>query len=171
MSVADPMLPVDHPARPGAPPPLSPVEAVCAAAVERLKTRLPGKVIVERFPDRPYDYDFEGYEAAALVLYDGSRFDASEQGLREELRLVVSLLVRGLDGENGAYALLADIRAALHGVSLAGSTALRPVEIALEREAQGVWQYRAAFAAAIVAVPVKSARGVALPQFFVPERR
>lgn len=175
MSVADPMLPADHPASPGAPPPLSPVEAVCAAAVERLKTRLPGKVIVERFPDRPDDYDFEGYEAAALVLYDGSRFDASgplgEQGLREELRLVVSLLARGLDGENGAYALLADIRAALHGVSLAGSTALRPVEIALEREAQGVWQYRAAFAAVIVAVPVKSARGVALPHVFVPERR
>lgn len=173
--IADPLLPEGHPARGNEAPRPSPVDAVCEAAIERLKTRLPGKVMVEGFPDRPDDFDFEGFDAAALVIYDGSRFDASgplgEQGLREELRLVVSLLTRGLNGDGGAYALIKDVRAALHGASLAGSTALAPIEIALEREAAGVWQYRLAFAATILAVPVKSSLGVALPRAFLPERR
>jgi hypothetical protein len=172
MTNVDALLPDGHPARATQALRPSPIEALCAAAMERLKQRLPGRVVVELFPDKPGEFDFEGYEAAALVLYDGSRFDVGgplgEQGLREETRLVVSLLVRSLRGEGGAYALLADIRAALHGASLAGSTALRPVEIALEREAEGVWQYRLAFAATLIAVPVKSAPGVALPRGFYP---
>lgn len=162
------LLPPGHPARPTEPPRCAPIDAVSDALVARLKERLPNRVAVDIFPDKPADYDFEGMDAAALVLYDGSRFDASgplgEQGLSEELRLVVSLLVRSLRGGNGAHALIQDVRAALHGASLAGSTALRPVEIALEREADGVWQYRLVFAAALVAVPSKPMPGLALPR-------
>lgn len=169
------LLPADHPARSTERPRLSPIDAVCAAAVERLDGRLPGRVVVASFPDKPAEFDFEGHDAAALVLYDGSRFDAAgapgAQGLSEELRLVVALLVRSLDGEGGAYRLIHEARLALHGVSLAGATGLRPVEVALDREHEGVWQYRLVFAGDIVAVPVKSAQGVALPRAFVPDRR
>lgn len=175
--MSDFVIPPEHPSASAyrAPSPVSPIDAICEAAVARLKERLPGRVIVEHFPDKPGEFDFEGYDAAALVIYDGSRFDKAgqlgAQGIREELRLVVSLLVRSLCGGNGAYVLLADIRSALHGQSLAGSTGLRPVEIELERENEGVFQYRAAFEATIVAVPNKIASGVALPRGFETERR
>ena len=150
---------------------LSPIDAVCQAMVDRLKIRLPGKVMVEHFPDKPDQFDFEGYDAAALVIYDGSRFDEEgmlgAQGTRESLRLVVSLLVRELRGPTGAYELLHVIRAALQGTSFAGSTALRPIEAVLEREANNVFQYRLAFEGTIIAVPVKSAT-VTLPRSFNP---
>lgn len=171
--IDEPMLPAGHPARPTEPPRPSPVEAMSDAAVARLAARLSGRVRIEAFPDKPEEFDFEGYDAAALVLYDGSRFDAAgalgEQGVREELRLVVALLVRSLHGDGGAYRLIHETRVALHGVSLAGSTALRPTEAALDRSDAGVWQYRLVFEAALVAVPVKPA-GVALPRA-APNRR
>ena len=170
----DALLPADHPARATESPRPSPITALSDAVIARLKTRLPGRVRVEAFPDKPEEYDFEGYDAAALVLYDGSRFDAAgplgEQGLRETQRLVVALLVRSLLGEGGAYRLIHEARVALHGVSLAGATALRPLEAALERSDAGVWQYRLVFEATLVAVPSTSAPGVALPRAFVFDR-
>ena len=169
------LLPADHPARATESPRPSPITAISDAAIARLKTRLPGRVKVEAFPDKPEEYDFEGYDAAALVLYDGSRFDAAgpvgEQGLRETQRLAVALLVRSLLGEGGAYRLIHETRVALHGVSLAGSTALRPLEAALDRADAGVWQYRLVFEAAVVAVPSSSAPGVVLPRAFLSDRR
>lgn len=108
-----------------------PVTQIVDAALELLKNQLPPHVIVERFPDRPADYDFQG-QAAALVIYDGSRFDAT--GTREDIRLVVSLLVRSLDGDHGAYSIIHAIRLALHDQSLAGATGTRPTEVELETE-------------------------------------
>lgn len=169
----DALLPADHPAQGSMGATQSPVDALCDAAVERLKTRLPPRVIVEHFPDKPEQYDFEGYDAAALVIYDASRFDREgqlgAQGLRETLRLVVVLMVRSLRGSNGAYELLHDIRTALHGQSLAGCTGLIPTEIALESEASGVFRYHAAFEGSLPAVPVKVS-GVALPRGFAERR-
>ncbi len=164
---SDFVIPDDHPSARAnlARPALSPIDAVCDAAVMRLKERLPGGVVVEHFPDKPEEYDFEGYDAAALVIYDKSTFGkeglVGAQGTREEVRLVVVLLVRSLRGPGGAYRLLFDIRSALHGVSLAGMTGLRPVEVDLERQNENVFQYSVAFEGAIVAVPTP---GVVLPR-------
>lgn len=151
----------------------SPIDLICDEVVAQLEIKLPGKVKVEHFPDKPAEYDFEGYDAAALVIYDGSRFDkaglAGAQGVREEVRLVVSLLVRTVRGPTGAYGLIHDIRSALHGASFGGSVGLKPVETELEREQDGVFQYRLVFEGAVVAVPVKSS-GVALPRGFENRR-
>ncbi|QCI65632.1 Gp37 family protein [Phreatobacter stygius] len=171
--MTDTLVPPDHPAGTGSVvlDPSSPIDGICEAAVARLKERLPPRVQIEDFPAKPDDYDFEGYEAAALVIYEGSDFDRAglrgEQGMAEELRLTVVLLVRSLRGANGAYGLLRDIRTSLHGVSLAGSTGMRPVKCHLDSARDGVYQYQFAFAGQLPAVPVKS--GVAMPRTF--ERR
>lgn len=168
MGAPDFVIPPDHPAAPAfreAEPP-SPIDAVADAMVVRLKQQLPGKITVEDFPDKPEEYDFEGYDAAALVLWDGSTFDqsgpAGEQGTREALRMCVALLVRSLRGPSGAYALKHAIQLALHGWSFAGTTGLRPVKADLERQGEGVFQYLLVFEGAIRAVPTRPA-GVSLP--------
>jgi hypothetical protein len=168
MAVPDFAIPSDHPAsrdnREAERP--SPIDAVADAMVARLKEKLPGKVAVDHFPDKPEEYDFEGSDAAALVIWDGSTFDQAgvtgEQGTREALRMGVALLVRSLRGPSGAYALKHEIQLALHGWSFAGTTGLRPVKADLERQGEGVFQYLLVFEGAIRAVPTRPA-GVALP--------
>lgn len=168
MNAPNRLLPADHPGsrdncEPGRP---SPIDAVADAMVERLKQRLPGKVQVEHFPDQPEEYDFEGFDAAALVLWDGSTFDqagpSGEQGTREALRMAVALMVRSLRGPSGAYVLKHEIQTALHGFSFAGTTGLRPIKADLERQGEGVFQYLLVFEGAIRAVPTRPA-GVSLP--------
>lgn len=140
-----------------APARLSPIEAMCEAAVDRLRIELPGKVTIDHFPDRAEQYDFEGYDAAALVLYGGSRFSGDgllgAAGVDETPRLVVALLVRSLRGPSGAYELIQAIRLALQGASLAGSKALFPVEADLENQSENVFQYRLVFEGGLVAAP------------------
>jgi hypothetical protein len=150
------VIPPNHPASPGAraPAPLSMIDQLCEAAVERLKAQISGRVIVEHFPDAPEQFDLEGYDAAALVLWNGDQFDAQgmrgEQGSRAAMQISVVLLVRSLRGDGGAYVLLEQIRLALQGESLAGSTGLRPVRRELERQGEGVFQYRFDFEAGLI---------------------
>lgn len=168
MSDAASLIPPGHPAAPeyrAAERP-APIDAVADAMVERLKQLLPGRVMVEHFPDKPDEFDFEGYDAAVLVLWDGSDFDqagmSGEQGTREELRMAVALLVRELRGATGAYRLKHEIQQALHGGSFGGTTGLRPIKADLEKQAENVFQYLLVFAGAIRAVPTRPS-GVALP--------
>lgn len=151
------------------------IEALCAAVVDRLGQRLPPRVRVEHFPNKPAEFDFEGSDAAALVIYDGSRFAEAgpigEQGVRETVRLAVVLLVRGLRGHEGAYALTRAVRSALHGQTLAGARALRPIEIELESEDEGVFRWRLAFETGLPAVPAHAAQEAPLINRALTERR
>jgi hypothetical protein len=152
-------IPDTHPAGTESLVPVAPtrIEALCAAAVDRLAQALPPRTVVTHYPDRPEEFDFEGSDAAALVLYEGSRFDeaglAGARGAREFVRLTVVLLVRALAGDGGAYRLIEATRAALHGQALAGATGLRPVEVALDRQDAQVFQFRVSFEAALPAIP------------------
>jgi Gp37 protein len=146
----------------------APVDGVVDAAIALLGLKLPPRVIVERFPDKPADYDFEGHDAAVLVIYDGSKFEPN--GLREELRLVAIILVRSLDGQNGGYALIDEVRKALHDQSLAGATGTRPVEVQLEDEADGVFRWRVVFAANLMTAPGRSQR-LSIPRSFPSQDR
>lgn len=169
------VIPADHPSSVAnrAPEQPSMIDALCEAIVERLKIRLPGSIAVEHFPDKPDNYDFEGRNAAALVLYNGSRFDTAgqrgAQALAEEVQIEISLLVRSLRGPTGAYQLLHEIRTALHGQSLAGCTGMRPESAELQSENEGVYQFQFKFECTLVSVPVKIS-GVALPHNFSARR-
>jgi Gp37 protein len=144
----------------------SPIDRLCDALVDRLTIRLQPSVKLAHFPNKPEEFDFEGYEAAALVLYDGSRFERDglrgQQGIPEIVKIVIVLLVRELRGPTGAYGLCHTIRQSLHGISLAGATGLTPVETALEREAEGVYQYRLEFEGRLIAVPAPVSREMPL---------
>lgn len=159
--MADLLLPSDHPARATVQPPVSPIDAVIDGVINRLANRLPARLRIERFPDKPEEYDFEGSDGAVLVLYDGAKFDApgipGAAGLRREFRLVVVALTRRLGGPDGGWGLIEDIRLALHGESFGGCRALVPVEDEFEDQAQGVARFRIVFAGVIPAVPVKPA--------------
>jgi hypothetical protein len=152
------------------PPKLVPVEALCLGVVDILKTRLINSVTVQYFPDKPAEFDFEGYDAAALVLYLGSQFDRQglrgAQGIHQQIRLRVTLLVRLLHGHGGALGLLHDIRRSLQGVSVAGCTALVPTNEALNSEQQNVFSYDVDFETTLIAVPQDHARatGVLVPR-------
>jgi len=159
--------------------PRAPFEQVCEAIVTSLGKSLPGSVLVEHFPDRPEEFDFEGASAAVLVLYGGSKFDAEgqrgAQGLSETLLVQVVLLTRHLrpsaDNPVAAYGLLSDIRLALHGQSFAGTTGLRPLSSELERRSDdGVYQYRFDFEGQLPSLPARR-QAVSLPRTFTTERR
>jgi len=156
-------LPADHPLAAAARPPerLSPIDAIVAAGVKRLADRLPPAVRVEAFPDKIEAFDFEGSDAAVLVIYDGGRFEEAGpvggQGMRQTVRLAVVLLTRELRGPRGANGLIHEIATALAGESLAGSTGLRPIEAELEQESEGVWRHRVLFEARIPFIPSRRA--------------
>jgi hypothetical protein len=141
---------------------------ICDAAVERLKAGLSNRVRVEHFPDAPEEFDFEGDDAAALVLWNGDQFDQAghrgEQGSRATVQLSVVLLVRSLRGTGGAYDLLEQIRLALQGESLAGSTALRPLRRELERQDNNIFQYRFDFEAGLVTPGAARRAAVLMPR-------
>lgn len=163
-------IPEGHPASAGAAVPARPsmIDQICEAAVERLKATLAGRVIVEHFPDDPDRFDFEGYDAAALVLWNGDQFAASglrgQQGALITMTISVVLLVRALRGHGGAYELLEQVRLALHGESLAGSTALRPTRRELENQNDGVFQYRSDFEGGLSTIGGARRAGVLMPR-------
>ena len=113
------------------PSPLSRLEALTEAVLERLANRLPRSVAVERFPARADDYDMQGRAAAALVICTGGTFarapTPATAALSETVSIVVVLLVRALSGDAGAPALIEDVRLSLQGAALAGARALQPI--------------------------------------------
>lgn len=172
--VTDRLVPEGNPAAMTTPAPAAPLDRLVNAVVDRLSTILMPSVQVVPFPDRPDEYDFEGYDAAALVLYQGSRFDGAgplgQQGMSEDVRLVVALLVRSLRGDGGAHGLIHAVCQALQGQSMAGATALRPVEFDLHGQRQdGVFQYHLTFTATLKIPPLRPS-GVGIPHRFETER-
>lgn len=133
-------------------PPLV-IEQVEDALVAHLKPLVSGQCKVEPFPADPASYDMGALNAALLIHYAGSQYQAAKgpantiQARRMQFALV--LLTRSLRGEGGAYAHLEDIRLAVQGVSFAGAGPAEIVRDLLEHEEDGVWRWQI-----IVALPI-----------------
>lgn len=126
--------------------PVTRLDALTDAVVERLRRKLPPRVHIARFPDKPAEFDFQGYEAAVLVICVAGAFAAAPVGARVALRETVTvrapILVRSLDGALGAPSLIEDVRLALQGASLAGATAMLPLRWSLDDTSDGeVWRF------------------------------
>lgn len=137
--------------------PVTRIEALTRAVLARLAEHMPPRVHVARFPDRPAAFDFQGYEAAVLVICTGGSFGASptpsRAALRETINVRAPILVRSLDGALGAPALIEDVRIALQGMSLAGGTAMQPLRWALDEQSDGeVWRFDFEFSTTLPAV-------------------
>lgn len=125
--------------------PLSFLEKVEIAIVEALKSGVSGKVKVDAFPADVATYDFAGLDAAALVHYKGSNFQARESvaspNQNRRMNFSIVLLVRELRGASGSYRALEDIRLALQGNSFEGAGPAEIVSDALLSEVQGQWRW------------------------------
>ena len=137
--------------------PVSRLEVLTRAVVDRLAQKLPPRVHVARFPDKPAEFDFQGYDAAVLAIVTGGAFGqapvAARAALRETVTVKTPILVRSLDGALGAPSLIEDVRLALQGVSLAGATAMQPLRWALDETSDGeVWRFDFEFETTLPAV-------------------
>lgn len=121
-----------------------PTEAIVEGIVAVLCAELPRDLKVEEMPDNPKTFDLGEHEAAALVHYRGSKYArARSNGLTAQDRdpaLDIHLIVRGLSGHLGAYALIDLTRLALQGRTIAGLT-LDIVSDGLNVQSDSLWTY------------------------------
>lgn len=126
------------------------------ALLARLRSHVPGYA-VEYFPEKPKDYRLNHPRGALLVSYLGSRFtaptDARAVVQPRQVRLSVTLLLRQLNGREGAVAVLDELRGALVGLRLPHCTSgLQAVEERFLGEVAGIWQYALDISAAAMQI-------------------
>lgn len=127
------------------------IDALIAEIVTRLAEKLPPVLLVKRFPNNPEQFDFQGFEAAALVHYGGSDYasGAPSSSLNRQVRIDIILLVRALHGDDthtiGLTDILDDVRLALQGETFAGARALMPQRDEFEEANSEVIRWRFSF--------------------------
>lgn len=127
---------------------------------------------IAHYPDRPETYRMTHRIGAALVRYEGARYDrlmdtaavVQERRLQFEITLMVRDLGWGVGGpadgtSPGAYALIEEVRAALTGFRVPGCTKMYPLrDRFVGRDKQGaVWIYAIRFGLTTAAVEPSSA--------------
>jgi len=132
---------------------------ILAAVLARLTALLPG-LAVDFFPERPTDYRLNHPVGALLLSYLGGRFGTPEDVgfvLQERtVKLSVTVVMRQLNGRNGAIDACDAVRLALVGFE--PPHCRRKLYVLDEKylgEVSGLWQY--AIDLATVAVQVEDA--------------
>lgn len=115
------------------------------AVKARLTTLMPG-LAVEYFPERPDEYRLNHPRGALLVSYLGGQFgepdDAGVVIQERTIKLTVTVVLRQLNGRNGAIDLLDTLRLALVGFKPPHcSKKLRALSEKFLSENAGLWQY------------------------------
>jgi len=115
------------------------------AVVERLKTAFQD-LAVEYFPDKPSEYRLNHPKGALLVSYLGAKYqepiDTTAVVQPATIKLNVTVVLRQLNGKDGAVAMLMRLRAALIGYK--PPNCRRKVWAVGEQylgESAGIWQY------------------------------
>lgn len=118
--------------------------------VARLRVRLPG-LHVAYFPDRPDAFTLTHPVGAVLLSYSRSTYGTSESTgavvQPQTMRFVATVVLRQLNGRDGAVDVLDSVRQALGGWR--PQNCLRPVWLVEDTflgEVQGLWQYALTFA-------------------------
>lgn len=138
---------------------VGPTEQLVAGIVAVLNGEMPGEIKVDEMPDKPGDFDLGEREAAILVHYRGSKYAAAATaGLVSQQRtpgLDIHLVVRGLKGRLGAYALTDLVTRCLQARSIAGATGFNLVSDSLASENDGIWRYVLSFACSVPIVAMR----------------
>lgn len=131
-----------------------------------------GTIEIAHYPDRPESYRMTHRIGAALVRYEGARYerlmDTAAVVQERRLQFEITVLMRDLgwgvggppDGTSpGAYAMIEQVRAALTGFRVPGCSKMYPLrERFVARDKQGaVWVYAIRFGLATAAVEPSSA--------------
>ncbi|EGJ3458552.1 TPA_asm: hypothetical protein G4Y56_000535 [Salmonella enterica subsp. enterica serovar Montevideo] len=118
--------------------------------VARLRARLPG-LHVAYFPDSPDAFTLTHPVGAVLLSYSRSTYGTSESTgavvQPQTMRFVATVVLRQLNGRDGAVDVLDSVRQALGGWR--PRNCLRPVWLVEDTflgEVQGLWQYALTFA-------------------------
>ncbi len=117
------------------------------AIIARLKAQIPD-VSVEKTQDEPSRYKLDHPKGAVVVYYTGSNFfsplsyAALEQ--KTSYQFAVSVFVKDLHGNDGAYELLLRVKEALGGYSIFQNK-LVPLSIRLVNSRKSLWHYEAKF--------------------------
>ncbi|ELC7370369.1 Gp37 family protein [Salmonella enterica] len=118
--------------------------------VARLRVRLPG-LHVAYFPDSPDAFTLTHPVGAVLLSYSRSTYGTSESTgtvvQPQTMRFVATVVLRQLNGRDGAVDVLDSVRQALGGWR--PQNCLRPVWLVEDTflgEVQGLWQYALTFA-------------------------
>ncbi|EAP2900173.1 Gp37 family protein [Salmonella enterica] len=118
--------------------------------VARLRARLPG-LHVAYFPDSPDAFTLTHPVGAVLLSYSRSTYGTSESTgavvQPQTMRFVATVVLRQLNGSDGAVDVLDSVRQALGGWR--PQNCLRPVWLVEDTflgEVQGLWQYALTFA-------------------------
>ncbi|ECR8353357.1 hypothetical protein F2D64_16525 [Salmonella enterica] len=118
--------------------------------VARLRARLPG-LHVAYFPDSPDAFTLTHPVGAVLLSYSRSTYGTSESTgavvQPQTMRFVATVVLRQLNGRDGAVDVLDSVRQALGGWR--PQNCLRPVWLVEDTflgEVQGLWQYALTFA-------------------------
>ncbi|MDR1311106.1 MAG: Gp37 family protein [Burkholderiaceae bacterium] len=128
---------------------------IVEAIISRLQERLPG-LAVTLFPDKPVEYRLNHPVGALLVSYLGSQFattlDTGFVVQPRTVRLSVTVVLRQLNGADGAIAILDQVRLALVGFCPPSCRKLRAVEENFLDEDAGIWQFAVDFSTETVQV-------------------
>lgn len=135
---------------------MSRTQALLDALIQRLEARVPD-MAVSYFPDRPSEYDCHHPRGALLVSFLSSRPGAvSDTGLvvqEVRRRVSVTVIMRQLNGQDGALAVLDQAREALLGYTPPGGTPCRLAGETFLGHQAGIWQYGLDFDTDTVLVP------------------
>lgn len=119
-------------------------EALEAAVMARLTARLPD-LAVEAYPDDPDGYRLNHPVGALLVRYHGSKYgpllDAGIVVQERRLAIEVTLVMRCLNGKEGVYGALEEVRQALAGHAPPAFGKLVPIGDEFLGEGGGEWRY------------------------------
>ncbi|MDA8449835.1 Gp37 family protein [Acidovorax sp. GBBC 3332] len=116
------------------------------AVIARLRQRIP-RVPAEYFPEQPEKYRLNHPVGAILVGYGGSRYDRASdaQGVMvqgRDVAVTLTVIVRQLNGRDGAVALLDEVRRAVLGFRMPNATdGLRAIKDDFLGQVAGLWQY------------------------------
>ncbi|HXZ87645.1 MAG TPA: Gp37 family protein [Candidatus Binataceae bacterium] len=154
-----------------APPTPLDIATIENAILTQLRSAI-GTIEIAHYPDRPESYRMTHRIGAALVRYEGARYErlmdtaavVQERRLQFEITLMMRDLGWGVGGQAdgtspGAYALIEEVRAALTGFRVPGCSKMYPLrERFAGRDKQGaVWVYAIRFGLTTAAVEPSSA--------------
>jgi len=118
---------------------------IIKSVIDRLKVKCPKLEVVD-FPERPADYRLNHPKGALLVSFAGSRFTSSSatHAIIQERNITISVtvVVRQLNGHDGAIAVLDGARQALIGFK--PESCVKKISAVSEKfiaETAGIWQY------------------------------
>lgn len=124
---------------------MSATRPIVDALSAHIQAALP-QVLVEVFPERPSEYSFMHPNGVVLVGYQGSRFTQIESlspiAQQRDITLDLTVIGTGWHGDEGALALLDEVRLAVVGYAPPNC---QPCHLGEERflaEDAGAWLYR-----------------------------